>query len=75
MLRNLSATRGHPIKAGDDRVGGSHDFLFDGQLRMTRHLVADTGRWLPGREVLVSPAASLGVIAGVAPTGPSGSDF
>ena len=33
------------------------DFYFDDQNWAVRYLVADTGSWLPGRQVLISPHA------------------
>ncbi|MDY7108425.1 MAG: PRC-barrel domain-containing protein [Planctomycetota bacterium] len=57
MLRSLSEIRGYAIEAVDGRIGDAHDFLFDDQVWTVRYVVVDTGRWLPGRRVLVSPMA------------------
>lgn len=56
MLRSLRSLNGSPIQALDERIGSVSDFLFDDQLWTVRYLVADTGNWLPGRKVLISPA-------------------
>lgn len=55
MLRNVEKLIGYHIKAMDGRFGKVDDFLFDDMGWTIRYLVADTGRWLPGRKVLLSP--------------------
>lgn len=57
MLRALNEIRGYVIRSRDGDIGGVHDFYFDDQKWTVRYLVADTGKWLPGRKVLISPAA------------------
>lgn len=59
MLRNVRKLIGYHIRATDGRFGKVDDFLFDDMSWTIRYLVADTGRWLPGRKVLLSPL-SLG---------------
>lgn len=59
MLRSLKAVRGYSLQAADGAIGSAVDFYFDDASWTVRYLVADTGRWLPGRRVLISPA-SLG---------------
>jgi len=59
MLRSITKILGYRIQATDGQIGDVDDFLFDGREWMIRYLVADTGHWLPGRQVLVAPA-SLG---------------
>lgn len=44
-----------PIEALDGSVGKPKDALFDDRFWTLRYLVADTGNWLPGKKVLVSP--------------------
>jgi hypothetical protein len=46
----------HPA-ASDGEIGRVRDVLFDDRRWGIRHLVVDTGGWLSGREVLVSPHA------------------
>jgi len=48
---------GYPIMAKDGMIGKVDGFFFDDREWTVRYLVADTGRWLPGRLVLISPAA------------------
>lgn len=55
MLRNLSTLNGFTIGAADGDIGRVTDFYFDDQTWTIRHLVVDTGRWLAGRQVLISP--------------------
>jgi hypothetical protein len=55
---HLHSTRdviGYEIQARDGEIGHVHDFLIDDQSWTIRWLVVDTGKWLPGKKVLVSP--------------------
>lgn len=55
MLRSENEIRGYRIAAKDGPVGKVKDFLFDEEHWTVRYMVADTGTWLPGRKVLISP--------------------
>ncbi len=57
MLRSLEDLLGYRLSADDGRIGKVDDFYFDDHQWVVRYLVADTGRWLPGRRVLISPQA------------------
>ena len=57
MLHNLKQIRGHKLAASDGAIGHVKDFYFDDKTWAIRYLVADTGKWLPGRQVLLSPHA------------------
>jgi sporulation protein YlmC with PRC-barrel domain len=59
MLHNLTDLKGLTIKAKDGEIGEVDDFYFDDDNWTIRYLVVDTGNWLPGRRVLISPI-SLG---------------
>ena len=59
MLRSLNELRNFVLKAEDGEIGRCKDFLFDDAFWTIRYMVADTGKWLPKRKVLVSPI-SLG---------------
>jgi hypothetical protein len=61
MLRPMMQLRGFSIGATDGDIGGVEDFYFDDQHWTVRYLVVDTGRWLPGRRVLISPMAFRGI--------------
>jgi len=58
MLRLFSKLRGSTIGATDGELGKLVDLYFDYASWAVRYLVVDTGRWLPGRQVLISPAAA-----------------
>lgn len=51
--------RGDAIVARDGRVGSLEDVYFDDERWAVRYFVVDTGNWLPGRQVLISPALNL----------------
>jgi len=57
MLHNLKQIRGHKLAAIDGSIGHVKDFYFDDKTWAIRYLVADTGNWLPGRQVLLAPYA------------------
>lgn len=59
MLRSAKQIRGYKLAATDGDIGSCEDFLFDDQQWTVRYMVADTGGWLSGRRVLISPV-SLG---------------
>ncbi|MCF7997315.1 MAG: PRC-barrel domain-containing protein [Chromatiaceae bacterium] len=56
MLRSLAEPEGYRLEALNGDIGHCHDFLFDDELWTLRYMVADTGGWLSGRKVLISPA-------------------
>jgi hypothetical protein len=60
MLRPASALRGLTIGAIDGDIGSVETLYFDDERWTVRYLVVETGSWLSGREVLISPA-SLGM--------------
>src|SRR4030095_7055938 len=55
MLRSIRQLYGDKLGASDGEIGHVKDFYFDDQNWAIRYLVADTGSWLPGRQVLLSP--------------------
>jgi PRC-barrel domain len=58
VLRNVKGLLGCPVAALDkDEAGRVDNFFFDDQAWGIRYLVVDTGVWLPGRKVLIAPAA------------------
>jgi hypothetical protein len=59
MLRSVKQLYGDKLGALDGEIGYVQDFYFDDQSWTVRYVVADTGSWLSGRLVLVSPR-SLG---------------
>ena len=57
MLQSIKQLYGDKLGASDGEIGHVKDFYFDDQNWAVRYLVADTGSWLPGRQVLISPHA------------------
>jgi hypothetical protein len=57
MLRSLDDLRGYTVHATDGDIGTVHAFYFDDQTWTVRYIVVDTGTWLTGRRVLISPLA------------------
>jgi hypothetical protein len=62
MLNNAKTLKGYKLDSLDGEIGKVKDFYFDDQYWTVRYLVADTGKWLTGRTVLVSPYALAGVM-------------
>jgi hypothetical protein len=57
MLRSLKDLQGYAVHATDGDIGTVHAFYFDDQAWTIRYVVVDTGTWLTGRRVLISPLA------------------
>jgi hypothetical protein len=57
MLQSINQLYRDKIGASDGEIGHLIDFYFDDQNWAVRYAVADTGTWLPGRQVLLSPHA------------------
>jgi hypothetical protein len=57
MLRKTIDLHGAKLAARDAEIGHLKDLYFDDKSWTVRYLVADTGHWLPGRQVLLSPFA------------------
>ncbi len=57
MLRSIKQLYGDKLGASDGEIGHVKDFYFDDQNWAVRYAVVDTGSWLPGRQVLISPHA------------------
>ena len=64
MLSKVKILNGYPIQNTDDEtIGKVIDVYFDDRHWTVRYLVANTGKWLTGRQVLVSPYALVAVNA------------
>ncbi len=57
MSQSIQKLYGEKLAATDGEIGHVKDFYFDDQNWAIRYVVADTGAWLPGRRVLLSPHA------------------
>jgi len=59
MLQSTKELTNYVLSAEDGEIGRCKDFLIDDRPWVVRYMVADTGKWLPGRKVLLAPS-SLG---------------
>lgn len=57
MLHNLKDLQDYAIRAVDGTIGHLVDLYFDDQTWIVRYFVVETGTWLAGRKVLISPLA------------------
>jgi hypothetical protein len=57
MLQNIKELYGSKLAASDGDIGQAKDFYFDDNTWAIRYIVADTGSWLTGRQVLLAPHA------------------
>jgi hypothetical protein len=64
MLDRAKAMTGYALHARDGDFGNVKDFYFDDRQWTIRYLVADTGEWLVGRQVLISPNSLISVDSG-----------
>lgn len=61
LLHSVKTLRGFSIGATDGDLGHVDDMYFDDRHWAIRYLVIDTGGWLGGRKVLLSPSAVTAV--------------
>lgn len=61
MLMNASHLKGLVIGATDGEIGTVDEFYFDDQSWAIRYLTVETGGWLGGRRVLITPFSILDV--------------
>jgi uncharacterized protein YrrD len=61
MLSKINTLKGYKLHSLDGELGKVKEFYFDDHHWTIRYLVADTGNWLTGRQVLISPYALVGV--------------
>jgi uncharacterized protein YrrD len=57
MLQSIRQLYGKKLGTQDGEIGHVKDFYFNDRQWAVRYVVADTGSWLPGRVVLLSPHA------------------
>ncbi len=62
MLSIAKTLKGYQLHGLDGEIGRVMEFYFDDRHWTVRYLVAETGNWLTGRHVLISPYA-LGAIS------------
>ena len=61
MLHKATTLNGYKLRSLDGDIGKVKEFYFDDHHWTIRYLVADTGNWIPGRQVLISPYALVAV--------------
>jgi len=61
MLSTVKTLKGCALTALDGEIGRVKEFYFDDRHWTIRYLVAGTGTWLPGRQVLISPYALVAI--------------
>jgi uncharacterized protein YrrD len=60
MLSKVKTLKGYSLETRDgETIGKVKEFYFDDRHWTIRYLVADTGKWLSGRQVLISPYAMV----------------
>ena len=62
MLNKAKTLKGYQLDSLDGEFGKVHEFYFDDHHWTIRYLVANTGNWLTGRQVLISPYALVAAI-------------
>jgi len=62
MLIKAKTLQDYQLDSIDGKFASIKEFLFDDRHWAIRYLVADTGNWLAGRQVLISPYALLAVV-------------
>ncbi|MBU3192301.1 PRC-barrel domain-containing protein [Clostridium bowmanii] len=61
MLNKAKTLRGYKLHCNDGEIGKVKEFYFDDYHWAIRYLIADTGNWLMGRQVVISPYALASV--------------
>jgi len=55
MIQNINDLYGYKLAAIDGEIGQIKDFYFDDHDWVIRYLVVETGSWISGRQVLLTP--------------------
>jgi hypothetical protein len=61
MLIKAKTLKGYKLNGIDGDIGKVKEFYFDDQHWAIRYLVAETGNWLMGKQVLISPYALVAI--------------
>src|SRR5665647_1858845 len=61
MLIKAKSLKGYKLNSKDGEIGKVNEFYFDDKHWAIRYLVAETGNWLTGNQVLISPYALVSV--------------
>lgn len=57
MIQSIRDLYGFTLSATDGEIGSVEEFFFDDEKWAIRYMVVDTGGWLTGQRVLISPIA------------------
>jgi hypothetical protein len=57
MMINANTLKDYRLDCTDGQIGKVKEFYFDDHYWAVRYLIVDTGNWLTGRQVLISPLA------------------
>jgi uncharacterized protein YrrD len=57
MLIRIKALKGYKLESLDGEIGKVEELYFEDNHWMVRYLVANTGNWLTGRQILIPPHA------------------
>ena len=61
MLSTAKTLKDYRLDSLDGEIGKVKEFYFDDRYWTIRYLVANTGYWLPGRQVLISPHSLVAI--------------
>jgi uncharacterized protein YrrD len=59
MLRSAENLKGFEIGATDGEIGTIDQFYFDDEAWVIRYFIVETGGWLGGRQILISPISVI----------------
>ncbi len=62
MLISTKSLRDYKLLGIDEEIGKFKEFYFDDKHWVVRYLVANTGNWLTGKQVLISPYSLTNII-------------
>lgn len=61
MLYKAKTLESYKLQGTDGKIGKAKEFYFDDNYWTIRYLVADTGNWLTGKQVLITPYSLVGI--------------
>ncbi|HEY8804263.1 MAG TPA: PRC-barrel domain-containing protein, partial [Clostridium sp.] len=61
MLNKAKTLKNYKLSCIDEEIGKVKEFYFDDHFWAIRYLIVNTGNWLTGRQVIISPYALDGV--------------
>lgn len=64
MQCSIKSLMGYTLGASDGEIGKVKDFYFDDNTWTIRYVIVETGNWLSGRKVLISPGSLIKLHSG-----------